>query len=118
MGRGPDDKQWIDPASAAFAEIAEWRRTHPKATLAEIEAAVDERLRRVRERVVTDTVHTSAAAEFTGEGERPACPDCGRALQAYGKKRRWIRSHTGGGIELNRIYGYCPRCAAGFFPPG
>lgn len=118
MGNQADDKVWTEQAAAAFAEIAAWRRTHPRATLVEIEAAVDEHLRQVRERVVTDTVHASAAAAFAGAEARPTCPHCGGRLQAAGTKRRQIRSHTGGTIDLNRTYGYCPRCDAGLFPPG
>ncbi len=40
-------KRWEEQGATIFAEIATWRAAHPKATLAEIEQAVDEQMNRL-----------------------------------------------------------------------
>jgi hypothetical protein len=44
------EERWRELAEEAFAGMKEWRLAHPKAKLSEIEAALDERLARVRAR--------------------------------------------------------------------
>ena len=57
--------------------------------LREIEAAVDEHLAAVRARMLQDAALASAAADLRAlpAAERPACPDCGRRLEARGGRR-------------------------------
>jgi hypothetical protein len=62
--------------------MKEWRLQQPRTTFREIEAALDERLARVRARMLEDAALMSRAAELEaeGEGERLACPDFGTPL--------------------------------------
>lgn len=113
-----DDERWSADATAVWAEIRAWRTAHPTATWVEIQRAVDERMRPLRERVLTDTAQASAAADFAGSGQRPVCPHCGGGLQAEGTKERTLLAEQGATISLTRTYGWCPRCRAGLFPPG
>ena len=48
-----------------LAEMAAWRATHPTATLAEIEAVLDDRLATLRRQILTDTVAKSPQAEWS-----------------------------------------------------
>ena len=118
MGTPIDHGAWGDEADARFTELAAWRAAHPRATLREIEDAVEAQLARFRDRLVGDTIQTSAQAAGADPGARPACPGCGGPLQAKGVQRRQIMTHRGGSVEIARPYGYCPRCRAGLFPPG
>ena len=63
--------------------MKEWRLQHPRATFQEIESALDEELARVRARMLQDTALASRAAKVSEDygGERPECPECGRAME-------------------------------------
>ncbi len=45
------DQKWQELSTEVLSEMKEWRLQHPKATLREIEAALDERLARLRAHV-------------------------------------------------------------------
>lgn len=100
--------------------MKEWRLTHPKATLSQIEAALDERLERVRARMLEDTAQVSHAANIAGARgqEAPRCPECGEKLKDQGQEIRKITTQGNQTIALRRSYGLCPRCGARLSPPG
>jgi phage host-nuclease inhibitor protein Gam len=56
----------------AITGIKEWRLQHPRASLKEIEAAIDERLAKVRARMLQDAALASDQTDWT---EAPALPD-------------------------------------------
>lgn len=108
----------VTPGLDILAEMDAWRTAHPTATLAQIEAALDERLSALRRQMLTDTVAKSPLADWSARAsdQRPLCPTCSVALQPRGKRRRKLRS-AGGDITLERTYGVCPKCGEGVFPP-
>ena len=61
----PEDLQqrWEEEGEDVFAAVAQWRAAHPKATLAEIEQAVDQQINRLR------AVWTAVASARTSETE-------------------------------------------------
>jgi uncharacterized protein with PIN domain len=92
---------------------------HPRATYREIEAALDERLGRVRARMLEDALLVSRAAEWEAEsGEKPVCPQCGTPLQRRGKEKRELTTQYDQALRLERCYAECPQCQTRFFPPG
>ena len=99
--------------------MREWRTAHPQASFAEIEAAVDERLGRVRARMLEEAALASAAADMTAmpAGERPQCDRCGEDLEARGRQPRRLQVQGAQAVTLVRSYASCPRCGAGLFPP-
>jgi YgiT-type zinc finger domain-containing protein len=108
-------KSWNGLSEEILSGMAEWREQHPKATLREIEAEVDERLAVLRVRMLADAALRSAQAEWEGD---VACPQCGAKLERKGKKKRTLETRGGQRVELEREYGVCPECGAGIFPPG
>jgi RNase P subunit RPR2 len=115
----PEDLQesWKEQGAAVFAAITQWRVAHPKATLAEIEQAVDEQITRLRAQMIEEVAQASAAAESAGnKGLR--CEPCGQPLQARGRARRRWQTQGGQQVEVERTYVSCPQCGGGFFPPG
>jgi hypothetical protein len=96
-----------------------WRQAHPKATWAEIEAAIDEQLNQVRAQLIEDVVQMGEGENWRElpEEERPTCATCGEALSARGEQTRYLQTNGGEAIKLTRTYGTCPMCGAGFFPP-
>ena len=48
------DARWHELAEDVMTGMKEWRLQHPKATFREIEAALDERLARLRARMLED----------------------------------------------------------------
>ena len=122
MGTVIDEDAWKSTTETALSAIVRWRQEHPAATFDEIEAAVTQHLRVLRQQVLTDTIQSSAQATFGQGADRPVCPSCGKRLQAKGRKRRTIVTHQGEEIALVRTHGHCPRCHArvpsGCFPPG
>lgn len=114
------EQRWAGDAESVWSGIADWRAAHPKATLSEIEAALDERLDRLRARLLADLALASAAADVQ-EGsaeERPRCERCGVVLQARGQSDRKLLTQGGAEVPLRRTYIACPQCGDGTFPPG
>jgi YgiT-type zinc finger domain-containing protein len=112
-------QEWQELSEEVITGMKEWRLQHPKATLREIEAALDERLGRLRARMLQDAALASAKADWEGAAEQecPVCPECGARLDPQGKQKRHLQTHGGKEIVLEREYGVCPACGAGFFPP-
>ncbi|GHO71375.1 hypothetical protein KSC_102670 [Ktedonobacter sp. SOSP1-52] len=50
---------WQQRSQDVDQAMQEWRRTHPQATLAEIERAVDEQMNQLRARMIEEVAHTS-----------------------------------------------------------
>jgi YgiT-type zinc finger domain-containing protein len=111
------DGAWHDLAEEAWAGLAEWRQQQPKATLAEIEQAVDERLADLRARLVQDAALASASTDPTAGGDRPHCPECGAPMHLEGVRTRHLRTTHERDIALTRPYARCPVCGTGVFPP-
>ncbi len=111
------DGRWHELAEEVMTGMKEWRLQHPKATFREIEAALDERLGRLRARMLEDALLVSRAAEWEAEqGERPVCPRCGTSLERGGKEKRELTTQHNQVLRLERRYGLCPQCDAGVFP--
>jgi ribosomal protein S27AE len=112
-------ERWRQETEAVLTGFREWRQQHPCATLAEIEAALDERWAVVRARVVQDAALASANADLTGtRTSRPACPECGTPMAAHGRETRRLTTLHDQPITLIRQRTVCPACGAGLFPPG
>jgi hypothetical protein len=113
------DARWQALSDEVMSGMKDWRAQHPKATFREIEAALDERLGRLRARMLEDALLVSRAADWEATGpEPPVCPQCGAVLQPRSRERRTLTTHYDQALELERRYGVCPRCEAGLFPPG
>jgi hypothetical protein len=115
------DRRWQELAQEVLTGMKEWRLRHPRATLKEIEVALDERLGRLRARMLEDAALASAAAQWeeAESTERPACPQCGQALGVRGVRgERRLQTHGGQEIVLQREYGVCSAGGAELFPPG
>ncbi len=113
------DQEWRAISEDIVTGLWEWRLQHPKATLAEIEAAVDTRLARLRTKLLQEAALASAAADWsaTPATERPSCLHCQTPLVARGKQPRRLQASGGRDIVLDRTYGVCPTCGGGLFPP-
>ena len=103
--------KWQALSETVLEELGEWRKAHPKASLREIEKVLDERLAGLRSQVLTDLALEGAETEFN-------CPKCGGKLKGQGQQTRSLQSQGGQEVKLSREYGVCPKCEAGFFPPG
>lgn len=114
-----DDLQqrWEAQGEDVFAAVAQWRAAHPKATLAEIEQAVDEQMNRLRARMIEQAAQASTGASSEAS-QGLVCEQCGQPLQARGKARRKWQTQGGQQVEVERTYVTCPQCGGGFFPPG
>lgn len=112
-----DDTRATD-GMAIMAEMDAWRAAHPTATLAEIEAALDDRLAAMRRQLLATSIAASPQADWSARppNQRPVCPTCGVPLHPRGKRQRQVRA-AGGDITLDRTYGVCPQCGDGVFPP-
>ncbi len=113
------EARWRELAEEAMVGMKEWRLQHPKATLVEIEAALDERLEKVRARMLQDAAQVSAAAAVAGGrgDERPRCPKCGGKLEDQGQEPRRLTTKGDQTITLRRSYALCTKCGERLFPP-
>ena len=113
--------EWQGVAEAVGRELAEWRAAHPRATLAEIEEAVQRSMERLQARYLEDLAHASAAAELatTAVAARPACPECGGGVAAAGRQERTVQpARQRVPLRLRRSDAVCTACGGGHFPPG
>jgi hypothetical protein len=118
MDQTPED-HWRELSEQILTDVKEWRRSHPKATLREIEDEVHARMSRLEAQLIEDTAQQSKSRAWSGSvpQERPTCPVCHSRLQARGKRQRKLQAAGGQEITLNREYGTCPNCGTGLFPP-
>jgi hypothetical protein len=96
----------------AERDLRRWRATHPHASFAEIEAAVEEQVRRLRAQLLEDTV----AAGF--HNEQPTCPHCGTLMQPRTQADRRVMVQGDEAVQVTGAYVVCPACGTGLFPPG
>jgi hypothetical protein len=113
----------IQRVSAGLQDVlgmTQWRKEHPKATWAEIEAAVDEQMNQLRAQLLQDLVLLGEDQDWSEipQEERPKCTTCGTPLWARGEQTRYLQTTGGEAVKLTRTYGTCPTCGVGFFPPG
>lgn len=96
------------------ARLRAWRQANPRATLTEIEEAVEVELAKIRNEWVAEL----AQAGEGSEGEVPCCSQCGRAMVKNGRRKRRLKSKEGKTLELERQQWRCLECGTTFFPPG
>ena len=118
MNLKDQEQSWRELSEEVTVGLREWRVQHPQATLGEIEEALDEGLARLRARMLQDSALASQAREWHGETEGVKCPACGTPLKARGHQERHLQTTGGQEVVLRRMYGECPTCQVGFFPPG
>jgi hypothetical protein len=112
------EQQWRTLSEDILTGLREWRAAHPRATFAEIEGAVEERLNTMRARMVEDLALASAATDLAAaEAAPPACPECGQRLQRRGTQTRAVTVQGEQQVRLRRRYAVCPACGTGRFPP-
>jgi ribosomal protein S27AE len=112
------EQRWRELSEEVLSGMAEWRVQHPRATFQEIETALDERLDRLRARMLEDAALASATTDWRKGDETAKCPQCGQPLQAAGKHTRHLQTRGRQEVSLTREYGKCPTCGSGLFPPG
>ena len=95
-------------------KMRQWQRTNPKATLTEIEEAVEAELAQLRTQLVEEMVQEKAI----GLQEKPECPQCGQKMVKNGRRQRKLKSKEGKTIDLERQQWRCLPCGATLFPPG
>ena len=110
-------KHWQELSDETMQGMGEWRERHPKANLREIEKALDERMTKLRAKVLEEAAQLSEMRIWTESENVPVCPDCKKALEFRMKGKRELQTQGGHSIELEREYGICPKCGQGFFPP-
>ena len=101
--------------AAMTTALADWRASHPQATFAEIEAAVEAQLGQLRAQLIADALPKEA--ELCPEPEGRQCPRCAVGLVRRGTHRRTLRVVGDGPVTVTRTYWTCPRCGDGLFPP-
>ncbi len=111
-------EQWREMSEAVLVGMQEWRVQHPKASMVEIEKEIDQRLARLRGRMLQDTATQSEARDWQEAEEKPVCPECGEVLNMNGEHKRQLQTQGQQEVVLVRKYGVCPKCGLGFFPPG
>src|SRR5512142_715289 len=92
------EAKWQREIDEVITGMKEWRLQHPKASLREIEHALDEKLSEVRARMLEDIALSSKAAKLGEDdqadeesaSERPRCPKCGGPLESRGEQARTL----------------------------
>ena len=106
----------LDKYEKMESQIKQWRDAHPRATLTEIEEAVEKELAELREAVVESLVQEGE--DSAREQEAPLCPHCQSKMVKNGKKKRRLKTKEGKTITLERQQMRCLTCGMTLFPPG
>ena len=87
--------------------MTQWRKEHPHATWAEIEAMVDERINQLRAQLIQEVVQMGETEEWSQKpaAERPRCATCGKPLVARGEQTRWLQTNGGEAVKLPDLWG-------------
>ena len=112
---------WEALSGEVARELSAWRLAHPRATLTELEQAVQEAVSRLQARYLSDLVHASRAADLEASpaADRPPCPTCRGPLEPRGQETRSVLTpRQAAPLVLRRSYGVCAACGSGSFPPG
>ena len=113
------DGRWSEVGGEVMAQIKQWRLAHPKATLNQIEQALDAQLGQLRARMLEDLALASEATRWDEQlTARPRCPQCAEELNGRGEHLRELETEQQQQLRLERSYATCPRCGVGLFPPG
>ena len=113
------DGRWAELGREAMKQVKQWRLSHPKASLDQIEQALDEQLGRLRARMLEDLIQASDAVRLDElTVKRPRCPQCEEELIGRGQEARELETNHGQQLRLDRSYASCPGCGVGLFPPG
>lgn len=112
--------RWQELAEEMHMEMKEWRLLHPRASLKEIEEALDERMAKVRALMLEEIAQSSEAAVVGGArgDDGPSCPECGHMLEGGRQDSRSLTTNYNQTITLKRSYAICAACGTGLFPPG
>src|SRR5260370_31033468 len=73
--------------------MTQWRKEHPQATWAEIEAAVDERINQLRAQLIEGVVQMGESQQWSEmpPEDRPRCSTYGKSLRARWKQTRFLQ---------------------------
>ena len=93
-------------------ELLDWRAETSRPTLEQIE----EKMLSWREALGEAATELMLGNEETCSPAVVNCPACGQEAENKGTRVVRIESRVGE-LEIERVYYYCPRCQAGFFPP-
>jgi YgiT-type zinc finger domain-containing protein len=91
--------------------MEQWRGTHPHASFAEIEQAVEEQITQIRVQMLEQVVAAGP------KQEQPICPACGTTMVPRSQQTREITVQGDEAVHLDRSYAVCPSCGTGLFPP-
>lgn len=111
------DGRWSAEAGAVLSGFKAWRLQHPRATLSEIEAALDARMAVMRARLLEDAALASAAADLR-QGAAVRCPQCGERMAVRGPETRTLTTTHEQPLALRRHYAVCAACGEALSPPG
>ena len=92
--------------------MSQWRGTHPHATFAEIEAAVEEQIARIRVAMLEQVVVDGP------KQEQVICQACGTTMVVRKHGDRELTAQGDAVVHLRRPYAVCLSCGTGLFPPG
>ncbi|MCJ7738442.1 MAG: hypothetical protein MUQ10_14220 [Anaerolineae bacterium] len=120
MRQAEFDQDWEAASKELLTEMKAWRKAHGHATLSEIEAELDRRMRALRGEMLEDLAQATELADVGAlpERERPVCPHCGAHLRPRGQEQRTLKTDGDHEITRERSIVACPHCRTGFFPPG
>lgn len=102
----------VQKMSQALESVLEWSKTHPGATLRQLEEQVEKVMGQLRSQLLEAAVAHQGSEQMPKERCR-----CGGEWVFQGYREREVMT-TQGSIRIRRAYFTCDRCGAGIFPPG
>jgi len=112
------DPKWQQLVVEITSGMKEWMNQNPKAAMAEIERESMRRMAQLQARMMEEILRAKSAEQKEGEREKLICGECGCEMEHRGERKRSLQAQGGQEVVFERDYIACPKCGAGFFPPG
>ncbi len=106
--------EFLEEAEEIFDELMNWDERTTESNLSQIETVVLKLRKRLGKNLAQAVLERQ---EKRQPAERPRCTGCGEEMENKGMKTNQVESSVGE-IRMERGHYYCPKCKAGYFPPG
>jgi uncharacterized protein with PIN domain len=107
------EQELFEQAQAALRKLLDDLPEASKITRSDMEKATGE----LGQTIAQQTLQRLVESQQQPLADGVQCPTCGERMYRRGKRKRRVVT-TRGEVEIERQYYVCPKCGAGYFPPG
>jgi len=107
------EQELFEQVQAALRKLLDDLPEASKITLSDMEKATGE----LGQTITQQTLQRLVESQQQPLADRVQCATCDERMYRRGRRKRRVVT-TRGEVEIERQYYVCPKCGAGYFPPG